>query len=90
MDFDPRFGDYDSEVGPMEELEEVSIDENDPTRGVKVGKKLKLEVKPQLVEFLRRNQDVFAWSHEDMLGIDPSIIVHHLNIDPSFKQVKQK
>ncbi|KAI3746808.1 hypothetical protein L6452_09249 [Arctium lappa] len=34
--------------------------------------------------------DCFAWTHEDMVGIDPSIISHKLNIDPSFKPVQQK
>ncbi|KAJ9555097.1 hypothetical protein OSB04_009711 [Centaurea solstitialis] len=32
----------------------------------------------------------FAWSHEDMVGIDPSIISHKLNVDPTFKPIKQK
>ncbi|KAJ9538340.1 hypothetical protein OSB04_031073 [Centaurea solstitialis] len=32
----------------------------------------------------------FAWSHEDMVGIDPDIISHKLNVDPSFKPIKQK
>ena len=27
-----------------------------------------------LANFLRMNQDVFTWSHEDMPGIDPSVI----------------
>ena len=40
--------------------------------------------------FLRNNQDVFAWTHEDMLGIDPSIIVHRLNVSPSFPPIRQK
>ncbi|XP_062118831.1 uncharacterized protein LOC133832510 [Humulus lupulus] len=48
MDIDPCFGDLKSEVGPMEDLEEVPIDENELTRVVKVGKKLKLEVRAQL------------------------------------------
>ncbi|KAI3667466.1 hypothetical protein L6452_42524 [Arctium lappa] len=34
--------------------------------------------------------DCFAWTHEEMVGIDPSIISHKLNIDPSFKPVQQK
>ncbi|KAI3747104.1 hypothetical protein L6452_09549 [Arctium lappa] len=34
--------------------------------------------------------DCFAWTHEDMVGIDPSIISHKLNIDPSFKPIQQK
>jgi hypothetical protein len=42
------------------------------------------------VAFLRHNCDVFAWSHEDMPGIDPSIIVHKLNVDPNYRPVKQR
>nr|POF24390.1 hypothetical protein CFP56_35368 [Quercus suber] len=36
------------------------------------------------------NQDMFAWSHEDMLGIDPSVIVHKLNVSPASSPVRQK
>ena len=43
-----------------------------------------------LTTFLRENQDVFAWSHEDMPRIDPSIIVHKLNVSPLFSSVQQK
>ena len=34
--------------------------------------------------------DVFAWSHEDMPAIDPSVITHRLNVYPSSKLVRQK
>ena len=34
--------------------------------------------------------DIFAWSHEDMLGIDPRIMCHRLTIDKGHKPVKQK
>lgn len=40
--------------------------------------------------FLRKNSDVFAWSHKDMSGIDPNIIAYQLNIDPKHCFVKQK
>ena len=33
---------------------------------------------------------MFAWSHEDMLSIDPSVITHCLNIFPSSKPVQPK
>ncbi|KAI3719985.1 hypothetical protein L6452_20892 [Arctium lappa] len=36
------------------------------------------------------HNDCCAWMHEDMVGIDPSIISHKLNVDPSFKPVQQK
>jgi len=47
-------------------------------------------VKEDLVEFLKHNSDVFAWSHEDMPGIDPSVIVHKLNVDQNHRPVKQR
>ncbi|KAL0416410.1 UNVERIFIED_CONTAM: Pro-Pol polyprotein [Sesamum latifolium] len=34
--------------------------------------------------------DVFAWTPQDLEGIDPEVISHHLNIDPRVKPVKQK
>ena len=34
--------------------------------------------------------DVFAWAHSDMEGIDPSIMSHCLNVNPSRKPVRQK
>ena len=36
------------------------------------------------------NQDVFAWGHEDMPGIDPSVIVHRLNVNPASSPIRQK
>ena len=42
------------------------------------------------VSFLKEHKDVFAWLHEDMPRIDPSIIVHRLNIDPTHKPIIQK
>ena len=75
---------------PMEMLEDISLDENNPERCTKVGADLEEKVKKDLVRFLRKNIDVFAWSHEDMSGIDPSVITHRLNVYPSFKPVRQK
>ena len=43
-----------------------------------------------LTAFLRDNQDVFAWSHENMPRIDPSVMVHKLNVSPSFPPIRQK
>ena len=42
------------------------------------------------MDFLRRNMEVFAWSHKDMLGISPEKIVHIVNVDPDMKPIKQK
>ena len=45
---------------------------------------------PRTPAFLRSNRDIFAWTHKDMPGIDPSVIVHRLNVSPSFPPIRQK
>ncbi|KAL5578025.1 hypothetical protein UlMin_019724 [Ulmus minor] len=75
---------------PVEELEEIPLFEDDPTKTCKIGSSLTRQLRTDLINFLRDHHDVFAWSHEDMPGIDPKVIVHRLNIDPSFRPVKQK
>ena len=40
-------------------------------RKVLVEALLETDEKEKLVEFLKNNQDVFAWSHKDMPRIDP-------------------
>jgi hypothetical protein len=59
-------------------------------RRVRVGSLLSLEIKESLIAFLRSNSDMFAWCHDDMPGIDPSLISHRLNVDPNYRPVKQK
>ena len=75
---------------PIEALEDISLDENNPERCTRVGAELKEKIKKDLAQFLNKNIDVFAWSHKDMSSIDPSVITHHLNVRPSSKPVRQK
>jgi hypothetical protein len=57
---------------------------------IRVGSQLSPPIKESLVAFLRDNADVFTWSHEDMSGINPSVLTHKLNVDLSHWPVKQK
>ena len=75
---------------PIEELEDIFLDKNNPERCTKVGADLEENTKKDLVHFLKKSIDVFVWSHKDMSGIDPSVITHHLNVNPSSKPVWQK
>ena len=43
-----------------------------------------------MISLLRANQDVFAWKHKDMPGIDRKIIQHRLNVNLKYKPVQQK
>ena len=75
---------------PVEKLEEIPLDSSDPGRMTKIGTLAKLAIRQELITFLRGNRDVFAWSHEDMPGIDPLVMVHRLNVSPAFLPIRQK
>ena len=74
----------------VEELEEIILDESRLERTTRMGTLASPLIRQDLAGFLRMNQDVFAWSHEDMPGIDPSVIVHRLNVNPASSPIRQK
>ena len=59
----------------------------DPLKVTKIGGELDPLVKEKIVEFLKKNIDVFAWTHEDKPGIDSKVIEHRLNVDSTKKPV---
>ena len=75
---------------PIEELEEVTLDELKPEWTTRIGTLSSRTLRQVITTFLKENQDVFAWSHKDMLGIDPSImlVVHRLNVSPSSPPIR--
>jgi len=75
---------------PTEVLEDVLLQQDDPEKFTRIGTSMKEKTKEALVQFLKKNIDVFAWSHEDMPEIDPSVITHRLNVYPFSKPVCQK
>ena len=75
---------------PTEVLEDIPLKKGNPEKFTRIGTSMEEKMKQDLVQFLRENIDVFAWSHEDMPGIDPSVITHRLNVYPSSKLVRQK
>ena len=75
---------------PVEELKEIILDDSGPERTTRMGTLASWSVRRELTAFLRDNQDVFAWSHKDMPGIDPVIMVHKLNVSPTFSPIWQK
>ncbi|KAL0439650.1 UNVERIFIED_CONTAM: hypothetical protein Slati_2448000 [Sesamum latifolium] len=77
-------------VQPVEELLTVELIPSDSGKVTKIGSKMKEDVRDQVVNCLRKNKDIFAWTPQDLEGIDPDVITHHLNLDPNIKSVKQK
>ena len=76
------------EEDKVETLETVELVEGKATKTTKIGMTLSPEIKTWLVQFLKENLDVFAWTHEDTLGISPKVIQYKLNVDPERKPVQ--
>ena len=57
---------------------------------IQVGNTLTSSEKDALVALLTEFKEVFAWSYEDMPGIDIDIVQHCIITDPTMKPVKQK
>ena len=74
---------------PLEELEHVQLGDH-PEHLVYIGSKLAEDIRSPLIRFLEQNMEVFSRKHEGMGGVDPAVITHKLNVNPSFKSVKQK
>ena len=77
-------------MGLADDTEEVEIDNLGTPRRMKIRTSLSPEVRETVIACLRRNRDVFAWSHNDMKSIDPDLICHRLNVDPRVPTRRQK
>ena len=71
-----------------EDLEKVIVGD-DSERFFQVRTQMPLLEKEKLVDFLRKNVDVFAWDAYEAPRVDPNFICHHLNVNPSITPRRQ-
>ncbi|RVW32710.1 Transposon Ty3-I Gag-Pol polyprotein [Vitis vinifera] len=87
FDSDP----VDQRVSPaVGDTEIVDFGTADQPRELRIGSDLSTDERDSLIQLLRSYSDVFAWSYEDMPGLDPSIVQHRLPLLPHARPVKQK
>ncbi|KAL2226838.1 UNVERIFIED_CONTAM: Retrovirus-related Pol polyprotein from transposon [Sesamum indicum] len=87
-DAEPR--PYEAEhLKPSEEYKAIQLATEDPSKTTRIGSSMN-EGEMAMIEFLRKNADMFAWSPSDFTGIDPEVIVHRLNVDPMARPVQQR
>ncbi|KAL0302897.1 UNVERIFIED_CONTAM: hypothetical protein Sradi_6157800 [Sesamum radiatum] len=77
-------------VQPVEEFLTIELIPGDPDKITKIESKMKEDVRERVINCLQENKDIFAWTPEDLEGIDPCVITHHLNLDPTVRPIKQK
>ena len=69
-----------------EDLEKVTIGD-DSEKFFQIGSQLPHQEKEELIEFLRRNIDIFAWNAFEAPRVDPEF--HHLKVNPLITPRKQ-
>jgi len=65
------------------------VDETNP-KPIFISDGLSPSEKKGLISLVQEYIDVFAWNYEDMLGLDPRVAMHRLNINTDVKPVKQQ
>ena len=80
----------DQRVSPaVGDTEIVDFGTADEPRELRIGSDLSSNERDSLIQLLRAHLDVFAWSYEDMPGLDPSIIQHRLPLLPHARQLSR-
>lgn len=74
----------------IEVLKDVPLDESDSEKFIRIRTSMEEKTKQYLVHFLKKSKDVFTWNHEDMPGIDLSIITHRLNPRSTSQVIKRE
>ncbi|XP_038688690.1 uncharacterized protein LOC119987863 [Tripterygium wilfordii] len=74
----------------LQETEEVIIHPKYPDQKIQIGANLDHQLRENLIRFLQNHKHTFAWTHVDMIGIDPNVITHQLQVDDNFLPVRQK
>ncbi|XP_072074198.1 uncharacterized protein [Arachis hypogaea] len=71
---------------PEGDLEKFRVGDGDE-KFTFINRNLPHELKEPLMEMIRANADLFAWTPADMPGIDPQLMSHHLAVKPEAKPV---
>ncbi|KAK0596320.1 hypothetical protein LWI29_014629 [Acer saccharum] len=73
-----------------EPTKSIVLNKAEPDKTVKIGARLTERVKRDVTNLLKEYKEIFAWSHEDMPGIEKSVISHNLAVNEKCKPVVQK
>ena len=70
-----------AQIQPEEELGEINLGTKlGSQKPVFISSQLTAQEKEQLVALLKKYVDVFAWTYNEMPGLDPGLVVHSLNV----------
>ena len=69
----------DKQISPHQKVTEaINLKTEEERKEVKIGTTLSTATREELMDLLQEYNDVFAWSYQDMPGLDTDIVVHRL------------
>ena len=69
---------------------QINLGDEVNLKSIFISESLPLSEKEDLTHLIQEYIDVFAQSYKYMPGLDPQMAMHHLNINPDVKPVKQQ
>ena len=70
-----------------DKVEEVQVGDEEK-RTVRVNKQLPNQFRKDLLELFEKFQDVFAWDHNELKGIDPRVCQHKIPLRMDARPVR--
>ena len=67
---------------------QVDVGDQGNPKLISISESLSPDLRQNFFSLIQEYLDVFAWSYEDMPGLDPQVTKHHLNIKSDTKPVK--
>ena len=65
----------------IEETEVINLaDEGENEKPIKIRVNFPKDIKPELIAILKEFREIFAWSYQDMPGLDTEIIMHKIPV----------
>jgi hypothetical protein len=77
-------------IEPECDTKRVPLDLRVPDKAVMISQDLIADEETELLSFLDKNNDVFAWRTSDLMGVSRDIIEHKLQVNPFAKPRKQR
>jgi hypothetical protein len=66
------------------------LDPRVPVRTICISAEASQHEQAELLAFLDKNSDIFAWSTSDLVGVSRDVIEHQLQVSPTTRPKKQK
>jgi hypothetical protein len=77
-------------IEAKDDLKRVPLDPRVPDKTISVSTEMSSQEQAELLQFLNKNSDAFAWSTSDLIGVSREVTEHKLQVNSHVKPKKQK